>query len=110
MVMGTRQRRRITQILGPVFAAALVAYFAYYTVEGEKGLLALARLQANASHAEAALASLKSERAALELKVTSLRPDSLDIDLLDERSRTLLNDSRPDELIINLPNSTSSGH
>ncbi len=98
------------QILGPVFAAAVVAYFAYYTVEGERGLLALTRLQAQAVEAEADYARLKAEREALELKVTSLRPDSLDIDRLDERARVLLNDSRGDELIINLPNSSDSGH
>lgn len=108
--MGTRARRRITQILGPVFAAAVVAYFAYYTVEGERGLLALTRLQAQAGEAELAYQAVKAEREALEFRVTSLRPDSLDVDRLDERTRTLLNDSRHDELIILLPNSAASGH
>ena len=110
MAMGTRARRRITQILGPVFAAAVVAYFAYYTVEGERGLLALTRLQAQAGQAELAYQSVKTDREALEFKVTSLRPDSLDVDRLDERTRTLLNDSQHDELIILLPNSAASGH
>jgi len=110
MALGTRARRRITQILGPVFAAAVVAYFAYYTVEGERGLLALTRLQAQAGEAELAYQSVKAEREATEFKVTSLRPDSLDVDRLDERTRTLLNDSQHDELIILLPNSAASGH
>jgi cell division protein FtsB len=105
MILGARQRRRITQILSPVIAAAVVAYFAYYTVEGERGLIALARLQADSAHAEEELAQLKKEREALELKVTSLRPDSIDLDRLDERTRGLLNDTRPDELIIKLPES-----
>ena len=108
MVLGTRLRRRTTQILGPVFAAAVVAYFAYYTVEGERGLIALTHLQTEATQAEANLAQLKHQREALELKVVSLRPDSLDLDRLDERVRTLLNDSRSDELIINLPKTPSS--
>ena len=110
MAMGTRARRRIMQILGPVIAAAVVAYFAYYTVEGERGLIVLTRLQAEAGRAEATYTQVKAERQALELRVTSLRPDSLDVDRLDERTRTLLNDSRPDELIINLPNPAASGH
>jgi cell division protein FtsB len=109
-MLGSRRRRRITQLLGPVFAAALVAYFAYYTVEGERGLRALARLQSQSQRADTALAALQDQRAALQIKVLSLRPDSLDPDRLDERTRTLLNDSRSDELIINLPNSTSIGH
>ena len=89
--------------MGHVFAAALVGYFAYYTVEGERGLIALARLQTQEARAETEYATLKADREALELKVTSLRPDSLDLDRLDERTRLLLNDSRTDELIINLP-------
>jgi|SRR5579859_2316371 len=105
MVLGARQRRRITQILSPVIAAAVVAYFAYYTVEGERGLIALARLQADSAGAEDDLARLKKEREALELKVMSLRPESIDLDRLDERTRTLLNDSRADELIIKIPES-----
>ncbi len=110
MVMGARARRRITQILGPVFAAAVVAYFAYYTVEGERGLIALTRLQGQAQRAEANYAAVKAERETLEFKVISLRPDSLDVDRLDERTRALLNDSRADELIINLPKLAASGH
>src|ERR1700722_9184701 len=103
MVLGTRQRRRIKQILGPFLAAAVVGYFAYYTVEGERGLIALTRLQAEAAGSEAALDAVKSQRKVLELKVTSLRSESLDLDRLDELTRALLNDSRPDELIITLP-------
>jgi cell division protein FtsB len=110
MLIEARLRRRASQILGPVFAAALVAYFAYYTVEGERGLLALTRLQAESTRAEAGYAAAKAEREALEFKVRSLRPDSIDLDRLDERTRVLLNDSRPDELIINLPKSEAERH
>jgi cell division protein FtsB len=109
MVLRPRLRRRIAQILGPSLAAALVGYFAYYTVEGERGLIALTRLQAQAARSEVQLAELRAEREALELKVTSLRPDSLDLDRLDERTRSLLNDSRPDELIVELPQA-QAGH
>ena len=110
MAIATRTRRRITQILGPVFAASVVAYFAYYTVEGERGLIALTRLQAQEGQALIAYESMKADREALQARVMSLRPDSLDIDRLDERTRTLLNDSRPDELIINVPKLANSGH
>jgi cell division protein FtsB len=110
MAIATRTRRRITQILGPVFAAAVVAYFAYYTVEGERGLIALTRLQAQEAQAQMAYASTRADREALQARVMSLRPDSLDIDRLDERTRTLLNDSRADELIINVPKLANPGH
>ena len=110
MILGARQRRRIRQILWPVVGVALVGYFAYYTVEGERGLTALKSLQTETAQAEDALAKLKAERQALELKVTSLRSDSLDLDRLDERTRALLNDSRSDELIITLPDPKAATH
>ena len=102
MMHRARLRRRILQVLAPVTAAALVGYFAFYTVEGERGLITLTRLQAQESQSQAELSALKARRDALELKVTSLRPDSLDLDRLDERTRLLLNDSRSDELIVDL--------
>jgi cell division protein FtsB len=105
-----RTRRRILQVSWPVLAAAGVAYFAYYTVEGGHGLLALMRLQAQAGRSEDAFATVKAEHDAIQLKVMSLRPESLDRDRLDERTRALLNDSRSDELIINLPGRSDSGH
>jgi cell division protein FtsB len=108
MVLRTRLRRRTVQVLGHVIAAALVGYFAYYTVEGERGLFALARLRAQEARADAEYAARESEREAIQLKVTSLRPDSLDLDRLDERTRTLLNDSRPDEVIVNLPKNSGA--
>jgi cell division protein FtsB len=103
MIIGSRLRRRIAQILGPVIAASLVAYFLYYTVDGDRGLRALTRMQAQAAGEEATLADLKAQREALEAKVMSLRPDSIDPDRLDECTRALLNDTRPDELVIELP-------
>jgi cell division protein FtsB len=103
MIIGARQRRRLQQILGPVIAAAVVAYFAYYTVEGGRGLIALTRMQYDVQQAEARLAALKAEREELEARVASLRLDSLDIDRVDERARDLMNATRPDEVIVPLP-------
>ena len=101
MVLRSRIRRQVFQVLGPVLAAILVGYFAFYTVEGERGLIVLKRLEAQAAQEGATLHAVKSQRQALEAKVVSLRPDSLDLDRLDERARLLLNNSRPNELIIN---------
>ena len=110
MIIGTRLRRRLTQIFGPVIAAADVAYFAYYTVEGGRGLIALTRLQSEVQQAEVQLAARKAEREALEARVASLRSESLDLDRLDERARDLLNATRSDEVIIELPDSSSAKH
>jgi cell division protein FtsB len=101
--MVTRLRRKLFQVLGPVFGACLVVYFAYYTVQGDRGLMTLTRLQIQAAKSEAQLATVQAQREELQRRVASLRPESLDIDRLDERARMILNYSHPDDLIVLAP-------
>ena len=77
-----------------------MAYFAYHTVEGNRGVLAWARLIMEILAAEMELATVASERQALEHRVLLLRPDHLDPDMLEERARVMLNMGRADELVI----------
>lgn len=77
-----------------------MAYFAYHTVEGNRGVLAWARLNKEILAAEMELATVASERQALEHRVLLLRPDHLDPDMLEERARVMLNMGRADELVI----------
>jgi cell division protein FtsB len=53
-----------------------------------------------AEEARARVAALRVERATLEHRVVRLRPESLDLDLLDERARAVLNLSSPDEIVV----------
>ena len=93
-------RRRARQILPQVLAACLVGYFAYHAVQGEGGLLAYSRLQDALAEARAAERNLAEQRAALDHRVTLLRSDSLDRDLLAEQARKVLNFVRPDEVVV----------
>ena len=93
-------QRVVLQAVGPLLGAALVGYFGYYAVHGDRGLVALARLQTQIEQNSAQLEKTRDERAVLERRVRGLRPDSLDLDILDERARTLLNYAHPDDLII----------
>jgi cell division protein FtsB len=95
--------RALRQIIGPVIGVAVVAYFAYHTVQGERGLGRLGQLRQDVGQAEAELARLTSERMAMEHRAQLLRPDNLDPDMLEERARKLLNAAHPDELVILLP-------
>ena len=49
---------------------------------------------------KAEFASLKDEHEALERRTASLRPNSLDADVVDIESRLSLNMLRPDEVVI----------
>ena len=103
MIVLRELRRRARFVLGPVVGIALTGYFAYHLVEGDRGLLAWLSLTREIHLATANLKAVREERAAADLKVSNLRPDHLDPDLLDERIRATLNLVSPDDIVIMQP-------
>ncbi|MDF2096755.1 FtsB family cell division protein [Aquibaculum arenosum] len=97
----------IRQTLGHVapqaLAIAAVAYFAFHAVQGERGLLAYKRLNEELTQTRSLAAEVADQRETWERRVSLLRPESLDPDLLEERARLLLNYLREDEAVIYLP-------
>ena len=77
--------------MGPALGVALVAYFAFHTISGDRGLLAWVSLKQTLEVAEVELAEVSAERQKLEHLVTLLSPATLDADLLEERARLVLN-------------------
>jgi cell division protein FtsB len=96
-------RRRAHLVLGPVVGIALTGYFAYHLVEGERGFKAWLRLNREIRTATANLDAVRTQRAALDLRVSNLRPEHIDPDLLDERIRATLNLVSPDDIVIMQP-------
>ena len=103
MIVLRELRRRARFVLGPVVGMALTGYFAYHLVEGDRGLLAWLSLTREIRLATANLDAVRAERGAVDLKVSNLRPDHLDPDLLDERIRATLNLVSPDDIVIMQP-------
>src|ERR1700723_2172520 len=93
-------RRRSRLIIGPITGISLVGYFSYHLVEGDRGLSAWLRLSQEVKAAQASYAEIDGERAALDNRVSLLRPDHLDRDMLDERARATLNLVGPDERVL----------
>lgn len=100
MIVLRALRRRAWFIVGPILGIMLTGYFAYHLVEGDRGLNAWLRLNREIRVATANLEGVRAQRAALDLKVSELRPDHVDPDLLDERIRATLNLVSPDEIVI----------
>ncbi len=100
MALKAEIRRRLKEVAIPVLGFCLVGYFAYHSVEGERGLATYVRLTEQAQAARLQLEELTAERQALERRVALLRSDGLDRDLLDERARLMLNLARPDEFVV----------
>lgn len=80
-------------------AAALIGYFGINAYTGKYGLNARQELDQEIVQLTAELARLKSERVAAEQRVSSLRSDSLDPDMLDERARYQLDYAHPRDLV-----------
>ncbi len=93
-------RRRFRTFFGPALAIFLIGYFIFHMVQGNHGLIARDRLLGEVEEGRSALAALRVERERLEAQADRLNPRQLDLDLLDERSRVMLNLAHPNDLVI----------
>ncbi len=100
MLLIREAKKRSRQIVVPICAAVVAGYFLYHTVHGERGVFAYAELSEQARDAELKLTDIRLRRRAVETDVRLLRHDSLDLDLLEERARTVLNLVGEDDLLI----------
>ena len=100
MTLVRRVRRRARDGVAPLFCAAAMIYFAYHALEGDRGLFAWIGLSRGIAQLQATAADLAVERHQAEVRASSLRPDNLDLDMLDERARFLLNLAGDDEVVI----------
>ncbi len=96
-------KRRVATLLPHLIFAAVFAYFGYHIVHGERGLLRANVLTHELGEREVRLALLQSERDELEARVSGLRLDSLDLDLLEERARLVLGYGAESDAMILLP-------
>ena len=74
-----------------MLAACMVAYFAYHALHGDRGFYAWIMLKQEKAQMLATAEAVGSERARLEHRVSLLRREHLDPDLLEERALATLN-------------------
>jgi cell division protein FtsB len=100
--MVTRKRlRSFFTALGLYAAAALfVGYFAVNAFSGNHGLRAQQELEQQIGEMTAELGRAKAERAQWERRVSLLRSDRLDPDMLNERARAELHYVDPREVTL----------
>ncbi len=78
----------------------LFIYFGYHAVNGERGFLRYMYLRQEITEARRVAENYHNQKVRLEDKVRLLSSSSLDLDLLEERARVVLNMAGPDEFII----------
>jgi len=99
-----RRRRAVLTVLGLyTFAALFIGYFAANAFTGNHGLRAQQDLEQQLTAMKGELGQLKAERALWERRVSLLRADRIDPDMLDERARSLIGyvDRRDLTLLLN---------
>lgn len=81
---------------------AAILYLGAHAVTGHQGLVAYVDLQAQERALEQRAASLDNEHAALEARAARMRPETLDLDYLDERARVTLAAGDSEEIVFAL--------
>ena len=108
MVTRSRLKSVLTGLALYAVAAALIGYFGVNAYTGKYGLNARLELDQEIISLTSELARLKRERAESEHRVSLLRSDRVDPDMLDERARYQLDYANPHELVRMLPASAQS--
>ena len=96
--MAAVERKR-RHIVSTALFIMLFCYFTYHAVSGDHGMLAYFILNKHVEELRQKADSVKATRLQLEHQVSMLKPNSLDLDLLEEQSRNLLGYAKQDEII-----------
>jgi cell division protein FtsB len=99
MVSRTRLKAVLTGLALYTLAAAMIGYFGVNAYTGKYGLNARQDLDQEIIALTSELQRLKQERAEGERRVSQLRSDQVDPDMLDERVRYQLDYANPRELV-----------
>jgi len=99
MVTRSRLKSVLTGLALYAVAAALIGYFGINAYTGKYGLNARLELDQEIISLTSELARLKRERAEGEHRVSLLRSDRVDPDMLDERARYQLDYANPRDLV-----------
>ena len=92
--------RKARQVVEPLVGALIISYFVYHAVQGDRGLMAWWNLRYEIEKITYDREEVGATKRALEQRVSLLRPESLDRDMLEERARLMLGAIATDELIV----------
>jgi cell division protein FtsB len=93
---------KLRQVMMPLVGATLMGYFAYHALQGDRGLIAWWNLRHEIEQTDLTLSEVTAEKQALERRVSLLRPESLDRDMLEERARLMLGFVHPRDRVVPL--------
>jgi cell division protein FtsB len=90
MVIRTRIRAVLNQLALFVGTAAAIAYFCYQAFNGEHGIQAQHQFDQQKQDLTNELVQLQDEHAVIDRRVSLLKTQAIDPDMLEEKSREIL--------------------
>ena len=97
---GRSVKNGLRAMILPALFMSLVAYFLWNATQGDRGLQAYAFRQEQLRSVQADLAKAQTDQAGWERRVSELRSQHLDPDMLDERARSMLNLADPADIVV----------
>ena len=90
----------LVRSLKTIAIGSIALYLGYHLIQGENGALSYILISKNLEETNKHLAISKEKRKKLDHRVALLRPDSIDMDMLAERARIILNYGRENESVV----------
>ena len=100
MVTKRRFRRFFVPLALYCAAASVTGFFCYSAYHGSRGIVAKREYKLKIAQLRQDLAALQVERTDWERRISLMRPDSLDLDILEERARLILNSAHKNDVIL----------
>jgi cell division protein FtsB len=100
MVIRKRARRILIPLVLYSISAGVVGYFVHHAHSGARGLEARQHFERQVAELDAEVSALRTERGEWERRISLLRSDQIDRDLLEERGRVLLGRVHRNDLVI----------
>ena len=95
-------RKPMTFICSFVLLSAIVSFFGFHIVSGDRGLLARPSLELKIVQAEEQLALLNKHQRFLQQRIALLHSGSVDADILAETARSELGLYGPNDVIVSI--------
>lgn len=88
---------KLRNFLLTLSCTGLICYFCYHMISGSRGIITYFKLNSHISALHSELETIRAARLIIENKANLLKPDSLDLDLLEEQAKTILGYAKPQE-------------
>ena len=93
-------KRRSRPMMVPIVGTLFVCYFLVHAFHGDRGIIAWMHLHKQVVAAEQTFSSTRRVRGDFQRRISLLKSEHLDADMLDERARVMVGLVRPDEIIV----------